>query len=553
MTSMDERDRPPGAQPEQGEGATRAEFLRGALGAGAAIGAGGLLAACGGGGSSGTSSGAGTAASTAAPSAGRLSQGGTMRIGLATGSAADSLSPWVSFSNGDAARQFAMYDSLTQIRGSKDKLEPTNMLVEELTPNKDGSVWTIRLKDGVEFHNGKTLDVDDFIYTTQQIVNPKTGAFNIGRFILFDIKHAKKLDKLTLRLPLVTPVAIMPDLLGDGSVANIAPVGFDIKKPVGTGPFKLKSFTPGRETVFERFPNYWGEQAKVDELHLVALPDETARYNALLSGQIDVLDSVPFAQLNALKQNKDFVVSSVPSGNFFPVAMRVDLPPFTDVKVRQAMRLAVDRKQVINTAFLGQASQGNDLFGFSDPVIDSSLVRNQDLEQAKSLLKQAGKEGVSVTLTAAPVGAGAIESVQVIAQNAKAAGFNVNLRQVDAGTYFGPNYLKWPFSIDTWPGLTYLVLITTNDGPNSHVNLTHFDNPQFNKLFKQAIAELDPNKRAEIAHELQKIEFNEGGNIIPAFPNYTAAYSKKVGGFYPSNLTGGAVAAGFYNMLGFLA
>jgi peptide/nickel transport system substrate-binding protein len=208
---------------------------------------------------------------------------------------------------------------------------------------------------------------------------------------------------------------------------------------------------------------------------------------------------------------------------------------------------------VISTAYLGEAQHGNDLFGFSDPVIDPSLVRDQDLEQAKSLLKQAGKEGVAVTLTAAPVGAGALESVQVVAQNAKAAGFNLKIRQVDGGTYYGPNYLKWPFSIDTWPGLTYLVLITTNDGPNSHVNLTHFDNDQFNKIFKQAIAELDPNKRAELAHELQKIEFEQGGNIIPAFPNYTGAYTKKVGGFYPANLTGGAVAAGFYNQLGFLA
>ena len=198
MTPMDDGDRPAEAQPESGEGATRSEFLRGALGAGAVIGAGGLLAACGGGGSSGTSSGAGTAASTGSPAAGRLGQGGSLRIGLATGSSADSLSPWVSFSNGDAARQFAMYDSLTQIRGSKEKLEPTNMLIEELTPNKDGSVWTIRLKSDVEFHNGKTLDVDDFIFTTNMITNPKTGAFNIGRFILFDVKNAKKLDKLTL-------------------------------------------------------------------------------------------------------------------------------------------------------------------------------------------------------------------------------------------------------------------------------------------------------------------------------------------------------------------
>src|SRR5262249_26613783 len=195
---------------------------------------------------------------------------------------------------------------------------------------------------GVEFHNGKTLDVDDFIYTVKQITNPTTGAFNYGRFILFDIKHAQKLDNLTVRIPMLTPVAIMPEMMGGGSVAIIVPVGFDIKAPVGTGPFKLKSFTPGQQTVLERFPNYWGEPAKVDTLVLIDLPDDTARYNALLSGQIDVLDTIPYAQLAALKGNSQFNVSNLPAGGWYPMAMRVDKAPFTDVRVRQAMRLAVD-------------------------------------------------------------------------------------------------------------------------------------------------------------------------------------------------------------------
>jgi peptide/nickel transport system substrate-binding protein len=405
----------------------------------------------------------------------------------------------------------------------------------------------------VEFHNGKTLDVDDFIYTVKQITNPATGAFNFGRFILFDINHAQKLDNLTVRIPMLTPVAIMPEMMGGGSVANIAPVGFDPKAPVGTGPFKLKSFTPGQQTVLERFPNYWGEPAKVDTLILTPIPDDTARYNALISGQIDILDTVPYPQLAALKQNSQFTVSSLPSGQWFPMAMRVDVEPFKDVRVRQAMRLAVDRQAIINSAYAGAASYGNDLFGLFDPVLDTSLVRHRDVEQAKSLLKQAGKTNLTVQMTVAPVGAGAVEACQVLARTVQDAGITVNIQQVDGGTYYGKNYLSWPFSIDTWPGLTYLVLILTNDGPHSHVNLTHFDDPQFNKIYTEAKATLDPNKRAELSHELQMIEFEQGGNIVPAFPNYTAAYSKKVGGFFNSNLTGGAVASGFFNQLGFVA
>jgi peptide/nickel transport system substrate-binding protein len=535
----------PRSEPEGGGHGeyTRRDVVRGALGVGLAVGAGGLLQACGGASSS----------STTASTNVTLKQGGTMRIGISAGSTADTLSPWISYGVGDAARQFALYDSLMQIRGSVGQFSVTPMIAEELTPNADGSEWTIRLKKGVEFHNGKTLDIDDFIYTVEQITNPKNAAFNFGRFILFDIAKAQKLDKLTARFPMVTPVAILPEMMGAGSVANIVPVGFDPKNPVGTGPFKLKSFTPGQQTVLERFPNYWGQPAKVDTLILTDLPDDTARYNALLSGQIDVLDSVPYARLSALKQNSQFTVSSLPSGQWFPMAMRVDVDPFKDVRVRQAIRLAVDRQEIINAAYGGQAGYGNDLFGLFDPVIDQSLVRHRDVEQAKSLLKQAGKENLTVQMTVAPVGAGAVEACQVLARTVQDAGIKVNIQQVDGGTYYGKNYLSWPFSIDTWPGLTYLVLILTNDGPHSHVNLTHFSDPQFNAIYTQAKATLDPTKRAELAHELQKIEFEQGGNIVPAFPNYTAASTKKVGGFYGSNLTGGAVAAGFFNHLGFVA
>jgi peptide/nickel transport system substrate-binding protein len=107
--------------------------------------------------------------------------------------------------------------------------------------------------------------------------------------------------------------------------------------------------------------------------------------------------------------------------------------------------------------------------------------------------------------------------------------------------------------VDTWPGLNYLFLVGSDDGPGAAVNETHFSSAKFNALTAQARRTLDPTKRTDIIHDMQQIEFTEGGNIIPCFPNYTAAYTTKVGGFYPANLTGDAVAAGFYNLLGFVA
>src|SRR5262249_1182692 len=162
--------------------------------------------------------------------------------------------------------------------------------------------------------------------------------------------------------------------------------------PVGTGPFKYKSFEPGRESVMERFENYYDPagKAKADTLTLLDLPDESARYNALLGGQVDLIENVPLAQFEGLKSNSKFVVSSVPTAEWNPIYFRVDLPPFNDVRVRQALRLSIDRQQILDSVFFGQARIGNDVFGRDDPDRDNSLVRHQDIEQAKSLLQQAG-------------------------------------------------------------------------------------------------------------------------------------------------------------------
>ena len=531
---------------------TREQFLKRAGAAGLAAGASGVLAACGGSGSAkSTGTGASTGTSTAAAPSESLRTGGHLRIGMGSGSPADKVDPHVSLSPSDAARLFAMYDGLAELRASTDVMRPRLTLAEEMTPSKNGEEWTIRLRDGVEFHNGKTLDIDDFIATFERITNPKTGAFGIIRWGVYDMKNARKLDKRTIRVPTTRRIGILPELMA-ASVQNIIPVGFDVKKPVGTGPFKLKSFQPGRQTVLERFENYWGGPAKLDTVTLIDLPDPSARYNALLSGQIDLLDGVPLAQVEGLKANSKFKVSSLPSAQYFPIYVRVDMPPFDDVRVRQALKLCVNRQQVVNSAFNGNAAVGNDVFARFDAFQDESLKRQQDLEQAKSLLKQAGREGLTATLTTAPVGAGALESTQVFAENAKDAGMNIRLRQVDLGTMYGPNYHKWPFSVDNWPGLTYLILIASATASTASVNLTHFNDKKYDSLYAQALGELDESKRKEISHELQKIDFEQGGNIIPAHPNYTAAYTTQVGGFYPANLTGETVAAGFLNKLGFV-
>ena len=215
----------------------------------------------------------------------------------------------------------------------------------------------------------------------------------------------------------------------------------------------------------------------------------------------------------------------------------MDGAPFPDVRVRPGIRLSLDLKQARATALYGQGVPAADTYGRFDPSFNSHLKRDQDIAQAKHLLKQAGKENLRLQLVTSPIAAGIVQASQVLAENAKAAGITINVRQVDPGSYVS-QYGKWPFAIDFWVGLPYLVLASIADGPRaSVVNTTHFNDPEFNSLFNQASKQLDLKQRTALIHKMQQIQYDRGGYIIWSFQNNVDAYSSKIGGIQPVDET----------------
>jgi peptide/nickel transport system substrate-binding protein len=502
---------------------TRRQVLRGALSGSVVLAAGGAVAACGGGGGGGTSS-------QGAPVTGKLRSGGALRVGATGGGAKDTIDAHRPTADTDIMRVWNLYESLAVRSPDFSKLEM--LLAESIEAGKTPAQWTIRLKPGLTFHNGKPVTADDVIFSLQRIVDPKdpkVGAASIG---YIDAKGLKKLDERTVRVPLQFANAGFPDDIGQYFNA-IVPTDYDPKKPVGTGPFKYESFTPGQQSVFTKFADYW-EKGKpyVDKLTIIDFPDDTARVNALLGGQVDAIDNLPAAQVSSVKANPGLRVLVSHTGAWQPFTMRVDAPPFDDARVRQAFRLIVDRNQMVQQVLSGQGRIANDLYAPYDPAYAKDLPqRQQDLEQAKSLLKQAGREGLTVELVTAPVFQGIVEAAQVFAEQAKGAGVNVKLRKVDSGTFYGDNYLKWTFAQDFWATRMYLAQVAQGDLPSSPFNETHWKPPQFVSLIKQARGELDAGKRNEILHAAQKMQYDEGGYIIQYFSNILDAYSAKLGGF----------------------
>jgi peptide/nickel transport system substrate-binding protein len=191
----------------------------------------------------------------------------------------------------------------------------------------------------------------------------------------------------------------------------------------------------------------------------------------------------------------------------------------------------VNRAQLISAALDGYAFAGADVSSPYDVDYDTSLHREQDIGQAKSLLQAAGQANLSVELVTSAAATGMVQMATVLAQQAGKAGVTVRLKVVDPSTFFGPNYLQWTFSQDFWNYSPYLAQVAQSLLPTSPFNETHWSDPNYISLYKQANATSDAATRRDIEHQMQQIDFNHGGYIIPCFIDSLDAYSSKLTGY----------------------
>src|SRR5262245_32307519 len=423
---------------------SRRQLLAGAAGLAAV---GGLAAACG----SGSSSSGTSSSSTGA--AGTPKRGGNFRLGVTGGGAKDIMDGQNIITKPDQARLMTAFETLLLFN---ENYQLTNNGLAESVTQDNPKQYTIRLRQGIEFQNGKTLTADDVIYSFQRIGTQKNGLTGFAATATMDIAGMKKLDQYTVRLPLKTPDSTVPQTLGSYTF-NMVPVGYKAypAPQIGTGAYKLKSFTRGSQSVHERNPNYWRSgQPYFDTVTITDFSDATAQSNALLGGQIDAMTDVASSQVKVLQaQNVGALVSK--TGGWLPICMAIDMPPFDDARVRQAMRLIVDRPGMLEQVASGYGFIGNDLYAPFDPDYNHALPqRHQDIEQAKSLLKAAGKANLSVDLHTTNGAAGMVETATVFANQAQAAGVKINV--INDPNFYGNQYLKLAFSIDFWGTRAYL-------------------------------------------------------------------------------------------------
>ncbi|HEY7145475.1 MAG TPA: ABC transporter substrate-binding protein [Streptosporangiaceae bacterium] len=482
----------------------------------------GLLAGCG-------------ASTRAAPAAVVRRRGGVLRVGLTGGSASDTLDPHQGLTYLDTARAQALYEPLVQLDAGA-RIE--YVLATEMTPRDPlATQWVIRLRPGVTFHDGQPLTATDVIYTMRRIITHNYSAINVLGPV--DPAGIRALDKQTVLVPMTRPYATLPEQLAGILTAQIVPDGFNpaTGKPNGTGPFAYHSFTAGQRSTFTRNQHYWRPGLPwAGSLQILDFPDTVSLADALRTGVVDAVGTLDGPQFTSLATSPQIKTVASKAGTIVPFTMRTDLAPFDDVRVRQALRLAASRPQLIDSALDGYGTPASDVFSPWDAEFDDALRREQDIPLAKHLLKQAGREDLHVELVTSPIATGAVAMATVLAEQAAAAGISIRLRQVDPGTFFGAQYLQWPFAQDFYSYSPYLVQATLSMLPTSPWNETHEDSPAYVRLYQEANATLNTSTRKEIAYRMQEADFTRGGYIIPAFVDTLDAYSARVTGYRESRV-----------------
>ena len=456
-------------------------------------------------------------------------KGGNFRLGSHDGNTSDTHDPgtYLSFSMIQLAHTYRSY--LTQITSTN---ELGGDMAESWSASDDASQWTFKLTKGASFHSGKAFTADDVIASLNHHRGEKTTS--AAKALLKDVTDIVKDDEHSVTIKLARGNADLPWLMTDYHLAMCpanADGTIDWRSGDGAGPYKIVNHEFGVGTKLVRHDGWHLQGAYFDEVQLVVLNDPNARQTALITGDVDAITQLELKTLSLLKRNKNIEIDSVPSGAALTMPMHCDVAPFNDVNVRNALKLSMNRQEIIDKIAFGTAIAGND-FHISPnmPYWPDLPQRSYDPDKAKALLKKAGQENLKVDLSVADsVYSGAVDMCVLYAEQAKAAGIAINVVREPNDGYYSDVWLKKPFCMVQWGARpTPDVMLSLAYKDDAAWNESHWQNKRFNELLLQAKAELDQSKRASMYREMAELAHDDGGTIVPMFTNFVYARNKKV-------------------------
>lgn len=466
---------------------------------------------------------AGMRAASAAPK-----KGGVLRVGMGHGSTSDSLDPGTWDNAYSQLFAYSRHNYLTEI-DADGQLAP-ELATEWSSP--DAQVWTFKIRDGVTFHSGKTLDAGDVIAS----LNHHRGedSESAAKPIVSQITDMAA-DGMAVVITLEAPNADFPFIISDYHLP-ILPAKDGMIDPMtldGCGGYIVESYEPGVEATLKKNPNYWkSDRAHFDGLEILPIVDAAARQNALLSGQVDVIDRVDLSTVHLLERAPNVNILSVSGTQHYVMPMDSRAAPFSDNNVRMALKHAINREELVAKILNGYGSVGNDHpIGVSNRFHAGDLEqRTYDPDKAKFYLKEAGLDSLEVELSTSEAAfGGATDSAVLFSESAAAAGITINVKREPADGYWSNVWMQKPFCTSYWGGRpTEDWMFTTAYASGASWNDSYWEHERFNKLLVEARSELEDSKRREMYGEMQGILRDEGSVIVPMYANYVMAHSTAV-------------------------
>jgi ABC-type transport system substrate-binding protein len=317
----------------------------------------------------------------------------------------------------------------------------------------DQKELTLKLRPGVKFHNGKDLKAEDVKYSLDRVRDKKTASPLIRDFS--SIQEIQVVDGMTVKITLKEVFAPFLSKL-TLYYCSIIPVGTEAKEgtpPPGTGPFQFVEHKMNDYMRLKKFPQYWEKGFPyVDEIIFKPIVEDTVRYTSLRTGEIHWANTIPFPEVERALKNppKDVVVLEGPTQSVFYFILNCSRPPFNNIKVRQAVALALDKKEIVAGAVWGRGETTDQAFGKANPFHLPVKPQKQDLNRARALLAEAGHpKGFKTTLPALTAHSLLLEMAKIAQAQLKKIGIEAELQLLEGAAFNRQVLVQKNFDITT--------------------------------------------------------------------------------------------------------
>jgi peptide/nickel transport system substrate-binding protein len=406
-----------------------------------------------------------------------------------------------------------LYSSLATLDYATNKVKPD---LAESWKNVDDKTVEFKLRQGVKFHSGREITAEDVKYTVERILDPKVAAPLIS-YLGPGIK-ADVVDKYTVRLSNESPYAPLVSVFADRRPTaivdrEVVEKSGDLKNAVGgSGPFKLVEYTPDVRVVLEKNGDYWEKDFPIlDRIEFRFITDETARLAAIRTGEVDMTVLKDPKNARLLRDDKAINLNDVPSFWRSASPFNLDRKPLDDVRVRQAISYAIDRQEMINTVLLGDGVPTGPIppgeGEWAIPVNAENFPTYQyNPDKARELLKEAGAEGLKISIQAATAYATDIPTAQVMQAQFRKVGIDLQIQQ-----------LEWAAVLQAQRDRNFDLNLTFNTNrpdPDTYLSVAHskfsqnwgkFSDPKVDELIEKGRSTFDVPTRKQTYAEVQKL------------------------------------------------